>query len=133
MITSPVTSVKGVVVGRRLQRRLDLRLAHGSITEANSKAYVVGIFREVTPTGAAQAIDIRMDGAIAEFSQRRMFGGEVGEVFVIPTGSHALAPDHILLAGLGTFDRFTHDVLELASENVIRTRVRSGLEDFPTL
>ncbi|MEO8429492.1 MAG: alpha/beta fold hydrolase, partial [Verrucomicrobiota bacterium] len=40
--TSPVASVKGVVVGRKLQRRLDLRLAHGSITEANSKAYVLG-------------------------------------------------------------------------------------------
>jgi pimeloyl-ACP methyl ester carboxylesterase len=132
-ITSPVTSVKGVVVGRRLQRRLDLRLAHGSITEANSKAYVVGIFRDVTPTGAAQAIDLRMDGAIAEFSQRRMFGGEVGEVFVIPTGSHALAPEHILLAGLGTFDRFTHEVLELVSENVIRTLVRSGVDDFATV
>ena len=100
-ITSPVASVKGVIVGRRLQRRLDLRLAHGSITEANSKAYVLGIFRDVTPTGAAQAVDLRMDGAIAEFSRRRMFGGEVGQVFVIPTGCHALRPDHILLAGLG--------------------------------
>ena len=130
---SPVTSVKGVVVGRRLQRRLDVRLAFGSITEANSKAYVLGIFRDVTPTGAAQAIDARMEGAIAEFSQRRMFGGNVGEMFVLPTGCHDLRPDHILLAGLGAFDRFTDDVLELVAENVIRTLVRSGVDDFATV
>ena len=128
-----VTSVKGIVVGRRLQRRIDLRLAHGSITEANSKAYVLGVFRDVTPTGAAQAIDRRMGGAIAEFSQRRMFGGDVGEVFVIPTGRHALIPDHILLAGMGTFDRFTQEVLELVSENVIRTLVRCCVDDFATV
>ncbi len=132
-VSSPVVSVKGVVVGRRLQRRLDLRLARGSITEANSKAYVLGVFRDVTPTGAAQAIDLRVDGAIADFSRRRMFGGDVGEVFIVPTGFHALIPDHILLAGLGTFDRFTQDVLELVAENVIRTLIRSGVDDFATV
>jgi pimeloyl-ACP methyl ester carboxylesterase len=128
-----VVSVKGVVVGRRLQRRLEVRLAHGSITAANSRAYVLGIFRDVTPTGAAQAIDLLMDGAIAEFSSRRMFDGAVGEMFVIPTGSRALRPDYVLLAGLGTFDRFTGDVLELVTENVIRTLVRSSVDDFATV
>ena len=73
-----------VVVGRQRQRRLDLRLALGSITEANSHAYVLGILRDVTPTGAAQAIDERLDGAIAEFSRRRMFSGNIGEVFFLP-------------------------------------------------
>ncbi|MEO8428163.1 MAG: CHAT domain-containing protein, partial [Verrucomicrobiota bacterium] len=88
---------------------------------------------DVTPTGAAQAIDLQMDGAIAEFSRRRMFGGEIGEIFIIPTGNHPLRPKHILLAGLGTFDRFTRDVLELVAENVIRTLVRSGVDDFATV
>jgi len=132
-VAAVVASVKGIVVGRRRQRRLDLRLAHGSITEANSKAFALGIFRDVTPSGAAAAIDRRMNGAIGEFSQRRMFGGDVGEVFVIPTGRHALIPDNILLAGLGTFDRFTLEVLELVSENVIRTLVQSGVDDFATV
>jgi len=49
-----------VVVGRRRQRRLDLRLAHGSITEAQSRAYVLGMFSDVTPTGAAQAVDTQL-------------------------------------------------------------------------
>ena len=122
-----------VVVGRQRQRRLDLRLALGSITEANSHAYVLGIFRDVTPTGAAQAIDERLDGAIAEFSRRRMFSGNIGEVFVLPTGCHPLRPDTVLLAGLGSFDQFNDEVLQLVAENVIRTFIRTGVEDFATV
>lgn len=122
-----------LVVGRQRQRRLDLRLALGSITEANNHAYVLGIFRDVTPTGAAQAIDERLDGAIAEFSRRRMFSGNVGEIFVLPTGSHLLRPETVLLAGLGSFDRFNDEVLQLVAENAIRTLVRTGVEDFATV
>lgn len=122
-----------VVIGRRRQRRLDIRLALGSITEANSRAYVLGTFSDVTPTGAAQAVDARLDGAIAECSRRRMFSANVGEVFILPTGSHALRPDVVLLAGLGPFDRFNDDVLELVAENVVRTFVATGIDDFATV
>lgn len=122
-----------IVIGRRRQRQLDIRLALGSITEARNHAYVLGIFRDVTPTGAAQAVDAQLDGAIAEFSRRRMFSGNVGEVFVLPTGSHPLRADSVLLAGLGPFDRFTDEVLEAVAENVIRTFVRTGVEDFATV
>ena len=122
-----------LVVGRQRQRRLDLRLALGSITEANNHAYVLGIFRDVTPTGAAQAVDERLDGAIAEFSRRRMFSGNVGEIFVLPTGCHPLRPETVLLAGLGSFDRFNDEVLQLVAENAIRTLVHTGVEDFATV
>jgi pimeloyl-ACP methyl ester carboxylesterase len=122
-----------VVVGRRRQKRLDIKLALGSITEANSRAYVLGIFSDVTPSGAAKAIDTRMDGAIAEFTERRMFSANVGEVFIVPTGSHALRPDIVLFAGLGAFDRFNDDVIELVAENVIRTFVATGVDDFATV
>jgi hypothetical protein len=121
-----------LVVGRR-QRRLDLRLALGSITEAHSSAYVFGAFCDVTPTGAAQAVDARLDGAVAEFSRRRMFSANVGEVFILPTGTHALRPDIVLFAGLGAFDQFTDDVLELVAENVIRTFIATGVQDFATV
>ena len=84
-------------------------------------------------TGAAQAIDERLDGAIAEFSRRRMFSGNIGEVFVLPTGCHPLRPDTVLLAGLGSFDQFNDEVLQLVAENVIRTFIRTGVEDFATV
>jgi pimeloyl-ACP methyl ester carboxylesterase len=69
-----------VVVGRRRQHRLELCFALGSITEANSRAVALGAFSDVTPTGAAAALDRRLDGAITEIFQRRMFSARIGEV-----------------------------------------------------
>src|SRR5688572_794066 len=112
-----------VVVGRRRQHRIDLRFALGSITEADTRALAVGVFRDVAPSGAAGALDQRLDGAITDVTRRRMFSGDVGEIFILPTGRHAIAADYIAFVGLGSFDRFTNDVLQIASENLIRTFV----------
>lgn len=122
-----------LVVGRRRQHRLDLSLAQGDITQANARAIVLGLFREVTPAGAASAIDARMNGAISEMIVRRMFAGNVGEVFVLPTGRHPVRADLVLFAGLGTFDEFQVETLQLVAENTIRTLVRTDVEDFATV
>lgn len=122
-----------IVVGRRRQHRIDLRFALGSITEADTRAVAVGIFRDVAPSGAARALDQRIDGAITEVSRRRMFSGNVGEIFVLPTGRHALSADYIAFVGLGAFDRFTDDVLQIAAENLIRTFVNCHVEEFATV
>jgi pimeloyl-ACP methyl ester carboxylesterase len=123
----------GIVVGRRRQHRLDIVLAQGDITDIDTRAIVLGLFREVTPGGAAQAVDERMNGAISEVMTRRMFAGNVGEVFLLPTGRHLLRAEHVLFAGLGMFDRFAMETLQLVAENVIRTLVRTNLEDFATV
>jgi CHAT domain-containing protein/pimeloyl-ACP methyl ester carboxylesterase len=122
-----------IVVGRRRQHRIDLRFAFGSITEADTRALAVGIFKDVAPSGAARALDQRVDGAITEVSRRRMFSGNVGEIFVLPTGRHAVAADYIAFVGLGAFDRFTDDVLQIAAENLIRTFVSCHVEEFATV
>jgi len=122
-----------VIVGRRRQHRLDIRLALGSITELDTRAYVLGIYRNVTPSGPAEALDERMDGAIKEFTTRRMFGGNVGEVFVMPTGRHPLQADFIIFAGLGDFDRFSDTVLQVCAENIVRICIRTSVEEFGTV
>ena len=125
-----------VVVGRRRQHRIDLRLALGSITEVDTRALVLGIFRNVTPSGPAQALDRRLNGAIHDFTIRRMFSANVGEMFMMPTGRHPLRADFILFAGLGHFDRFNESnetVLEVTAENVIRTCARTNVEEFATV
>ena len=122
-----------VVVGRRRQHRIDLRFAFGSITEADTRALAVGIFKDVAPSGAARALDERLDGAITDVSRRRMFSGNVGEIFVMPTGRHALASDYIAFVGLGAFDRFTDDVMQIAAENLVRTFVSCHVEEFATV
>ncbi len=122
-----------VVVGRRKQHRLEIRLAKGSITEADTRAIALGIFRDVTPRGAALALDQRLGGAITDLTRRRMFSGDVGEVFMMPTGRHPLAADQIAFVGLGAFDRFNDDVLETAAENILRMFVQTRVEEFATV
>jgi CHAT domain-containing protein/O-acetyl-ADP-ribose deacetylase (regulator of RNase III) len=122
-----------VVVGRRRQHRIDLRFAYGSITDADSRAVALGIYKGVAPGGPANALDARMGGAIAELHRRRMFSGNVGEIFVLPTGRHPIAADFVTFVGLGTFDRMTDDVLQTAAENVVRTFVNTRIEEFSTV
>jgi pimeloyl-ACP methyl ester carboxylesterase len=124
---------QNLTIGRRRQRRIELTLAHGSITDADSRAYVLGVFRNVAPSGAARAIDQRLDGAITDFTARRMFSGDVGTVFTMPVGRRQLAADMVLFAGLGAFDQFNAEVQQLIAENVIRVLVRSRVDEFATL
>ena len=122
-----------VRVGRNNMHRIDLRFAYGSITEADTRAIVVGLFRDVAPGGAAGAIDRRMEGALTDIYGRRMFSANVGEVFMLPTGRHALIADFVTFVGLGPFDLFTNEVLQTASENTIRTLISSRIEEFATV
>jgi pimeloyl-ACP methyl ester carboxylesterase len=122
-----------VIVGRRRQHRIDIRLALGSITELDARAYILGIFRNVAPSGPADALDQRMGGAIKDFTTRRMFRGNVGEVFVMPTGRHPLPAEFILFAGLGDFDQFNDAVLQVSAENIVRTCIRTCVEEFGTV
>ena len=122
-----------IVIGRRYQHRLEIKLACGSITDVDARAYVLGMFRDVTPVGAASAIDSMLEGTISEFITRRMFNGNVGEISIIPTGRHPVRPDLIAFAGLGAFDKFSSDVLELVAENIIRTFLKTRVDDFATV
>jgi CHAT domain-containing protein/pimeloyl-ACP methyl ester carboxylesterase len=122
-----------VVVGRRRQQRIDIQLALGSITEVDSRACVLGIFRDVAPSGAALALDERLNGAIKDFTVRRMFSGNAGEIFVLPTGRHPVRADFILFIGLGHFDRLTPEVLQIAAGNVIRACIRTNVEELATV
>jgi len=122
-----------IVVGRKRQHRIDIRLAQGSITEVDSQAYVLGFFRDVEPSGAARALNSRLNGAITEFTARRMLSGGVGELFMMPTGRYPVTADLILFAGLGAFDHFTDEALQITAENIIRTFVRTRIDEFATV
>ncbi len=129
----PTTTWNRLVVGRARQHRLDIQLAHCSITQVSARAYVLGLFQGVAPSGAAAAIDRELEGAVNEFTRRRMFGGGVGEIHVLPANRSRMRTDMVLFAGLGFFDQFNDEVQRTASENVIRTFVRTHVEDFATV
>ncbi len=88
------------------RRRLEIRIVHGSIVDANARAIVLGLFRNVDPTGPAAALDARLGGAIRELALRRMFDGSLGQVYVLPTPRTALLAEFAVFAGLGDFDEF---------------------------
>lgn len=123
----------GLRIGRRRQHTLELTLARGSITDVDARAIVLGVFPDVAPTGPARALDERLGRAITEFTQRRMFGGNVGETFLMPVGRSSLRCDMILFAGMGAYDRFNADVQQLVAENVVRIFVRTRIEEFATV
>lgn len=122
-----------VVVARARQHRLDIQIANCSITQISSRAYVLGLFREVAPSGAAGAIDRLLSGAVSEFTRRRMYSGGVGEVFILPANRSRLRADLVLFAGLGYFDQFNDEVQKTTAEHVIRTFVRTRVEDCATV
>ena len=114
-------------------RTLEVRLARGSIVDANARALVLGVFRNVDPSGAADAVDARLGGAIREIARRRMFSAQVGQVSVLPTARGALIAEFVVFAGLGDFDDFGSDAQSFVAGNVVRTLARSGVEDFATV
>ena len=114
-------------------RRLDLTLARGSIADVNSRAVVVGLFRNVDPGGAAAAIDRRVEGRLTEIVRSRMFRADAGAIFVLPTLRTPLLAEHLVLAGLGTIDRFDPQVVEVAARNVAKTLTRANVDEFATV
>lgn len=137
-----------------------MQLYNGSITDVDARAYVLGTFSGVAPTGAAGALDKLMDGALAEIIGGNMFGSRTGEVFILPLGRRAVRAETAVFVGLGAHDEFktvpvppTHGdkdacgasltsqyindwhipVLEIAAENAMRTLARTHIEDFATV
>ena len=115
------------------RRVIEIRLSNGSIVEANARALVLGVFRNVDPSGAAAAIDARLDGAVREFTLRRMLSGRLGETFVLPCARSPLLAEFVLFAGLGDFPDFGAEGHAFAAENAVRTLARARAEDFATV
>ncbi len=114
-------------------RTVELRLWRGDIVEANARALVLGVFRNVDPSGPARAVDQRLGGAIRDFTLRRMFSANPGEVFVLPATRSPLLADFVLFAGLGDFDELEPQTRSFVAENIVRTVSRSRAEDFATV
>jgi len=117
----------------RPRRTLEIRLVHGSITEANARALVLGVFHNVDPSGPAAAIDAELGGAIRELTLRRMFAAQLGQVFMLPVARSRLLAEFVLCAGLGDFADFGAEATAFVAENIVRTLARTQVEDFATV
>lgn len=119
-----------VIINHGRERRLELTLTLGEITQVDASCYVVGLFKAVAPSGAVSALDRAMDGGISDLIARRMFGSEAGEVSVLPNGRRALRASNVAFVGLGSFDSFNANTMKLACDNLVRTFIAAGLDDF---
>ena len=89
-----------------MTRPLLVRLAHGSITKAESTAIVVSHFKGIAPGGAEAAVDRALRGAITRFIETGNLRGEIGEFFPVPALTGELSAQVAVVMGLGDFDVF---------------------------
>lgn len=142
-----------VTIGRKKQRRLEVQFYRGSITEVDARAYVLGTFSGVTPSGAAGALDQLMEGAINEIIGHNMFGSRTGEVFILPLARREVKAEIGVFVGLGEYDLFKAQpspangdantqtyihsrhvpALEIAAENAARMLARTHVDEFATV
>lgn len=126
-------SLAGGRILERPRRRLEVVLARGSLTDAEERVGVVGLFQNVQAGGAAGSIDALTGGAVSDLRDRRMFDGLTGQVFILPTPTRRVAADFILLLGLGKFEELTEPVYRFAAANVVRTLVRCKFRELATV
>lgn len=112
---------------------IELCLAYGSIEYVNTRAIVLGVYRNVDPDGPAAEVNRALGGMLQQVITRRMFSADAGTLFLLPAGRSGLKTDFVLLAGLGPFDRFDLQVLQAVGGNVVRTLAGSNVDDFATV
>lgn len=115
------------------RRTLELRLLRGDVAEASARALTLAVFAHVDPTGAAAAVDRRLDGAVRDLALRRALPTAPGEVVVLPVPRAALLAEFVLFVGLGEFDELAAATLERAAAGSLAALLRSGAEDFATV
>lgn len=95
-----------------MKRPLLIRLAHGSVTKAETTAIVVSHFKGIPPGGAEAAVDRALKGAITRFIESGTLKGDLGEFFPIPALTGELSAQVAVVMGLGDYDVFTKKMMD---------------------
>lgn len=119
--------------GPGFPRRIDLKLIRGNIIGVSAPAYVLGIFDNVNPTGAARSVDRLLGGALSALVQDRMIGSRLGEISLLPTPRRALRADLIGFAGLGPISLFKPKVMETVAENLARVFITTQIHSLASV
>jgi O-acetyl-ADP-ribose deacetylase (regulator of RNase III) len=126
-------SEQTVEVGRKRQRSLDIRVVLGDIAQVDARAIVLGIYAGVEPSGAANALDEHLGGAIRDLVERGLLSGSVGQVFLLPAARRRLCAEHVVFVGLGEMDRFDDGVRRKVARNVAHMLASLKVDDFATV
>jgi hypothetical protein len=119
-----------LVVGAGRDRRLEIRVAHGSILDLPSDCYVLGLFAGVDPGGgAASAVDAEMGGAISRLREHRLIEGRLGEIQILPNGRHPLRAATLAFAGLGSPALFRPESMAAVGTGLFRCLLAARIDE----
>ena len=99
----------------------------------DTPALVVNLFRGVKkPGGATGAVDKALGGVITQLIEDGEIKGSTGETTLIHTLGK-IKPSRVLVAGLGTQDKFDVQVVRRVSAEVVRFLRRKGISSAATI
>ena len=99
----------------------------------DTPALVVNLFRGVKkPGGATGAVDKALGGVITQLIEDGEIKGSTGETTLIHTLGK-IKPSRVLVAGLGTQDKFDVQVVRRVSAEVVRFLRRKGIASAATI
>jgi hypothetical protein len=108
-----------------------LRVALGDVVDVNASLVAVGHVNDVAPTGAEQAIDDLLGGAITE--RQSTLRGRLGTTHYLPTITSPLAVGCVLVVCLGDAEHFTTDRLSEVGAAVADAAASIGVRDAATI
>jgi hypothetical protein len=108
--------------GAARRPRVTVEVVHGDITQVKSPVSVVGRYQGLPARGSAQQFDRRMDSWLSRAIECGMIGSDLGQLFYVPLDhkrvASSVAPDALIVAGLGEPGRFSRDSLRFLMTNV---------------
>jgi leucyl aminopeptidase len=112
---------------------MNITVTQGNIAESAADTLVVNLFEGVTtPGGATAALDRALNGAVSELIAGGDLRGKKGEVAVLyPRG--ALPARRVLVAGLGSRDRFDLDAVRQTAAAAMRRARDLGARSVATI
>jgi len=110
---------------------MKLRIEHQDITNVTADAMIVNLFEGVTElTGAAGALDAKLNGAIKDLIANGEVKGKLNEVTVLyPQG---LNVRKVVLVGLGSVDKLTTEKVRQAAGSAIKAAAKGKVATIAT-
>ena len=103
------------------------------ITEAETPALIVNLFKGVTePGGATGAVDRALDGAISGLIEDGEITGKRGEMTLLHTMGR-IKPARVVVAGLGSREGFDAETVRRVSSEALRFLRRRGISSAVTI
>jgi leucyl aminopeptidase len=112
---------------------MKINVKSADVVTTATPALVVNLFKGVkSPSGATGAIDQALDGAISLLIKDGEIKGGEGEITLVHTLGK-IAPSRVVVAGLGSKDKFDSQVARRVSADVVRFLRRRGISKAVTL